>query len=169
MYLSLIENNRGFSRKKIWPSFPVSENEVKYSHLPEMKVEFYTLFQSQRGKKHIMLGDTDIRKATYGSTTSLVGLFCRSPKMVINKSQEIFWVEFFLRLKGIEWYLEKLEYWKILVWSRNLRSKCQFWVSFASWYLAFFANGSQSFRFVVFFLSVSRIFQNSWAQLIELS
>lgn len=105
MYLSLIENNRGFSRKKIWPSFPVSENEVKYSHLPEMKVEFYTLFQSQRGKKHIMLGDTDIRKATYRSTTSLVGLFCRSPKMVITSPR-----------RYSEWIFPEAEGYRMISW-----------------------------------------------------
>ena len=56
---SLIRNNRGFAGQKFDP-VPVSENEVRYTHLPEVKVEFYTLFQSQRSKKHILLGDTDL-------------------------------------------------------------------------------------------------------------
>ena len=57
MYLSVIKNNKGFSGNK-FDSVPVSQNEVKYTHLPEMKVEFYTLSQSRRGKKHILLGNT---------------------------------------------------------------------------------------------------------------
>ena len=47
----------GFAGHKFDPVL-VSENEVKYTLLPEVKVEFYTLFQSQRGKKHILLGNT---------------------------------------------------------------------------------------------------------------
>ena len=78
-------------------------------------------------------------------------------------------MECFLRLKGIEWYLENIgngKFWPDLETSEASFILSEFCISVSC---IFLPTGLRVSDLSFFFLTVSRIFQSSWVQLIELS